>query len=130
MTVDFNGHTMTWTGSHGNTASISGTGVTLQNTGHHPGTLYRHAQPLGIFPRLIIPAGANLLIDALEVKEGTASLSGGTFGTITVSNGNTLNGLLAPGYCYEQNGQIIVPSDSDTNSPMCPWFPATTLRQP
>ena len=23
MTVDFNGHTMTWTGSHGNTATLS-----------------------------------------------------------------------------------------------------------
>ncbi len=39
MTVDFNGHTMTWTGSHGNTASISGTGVTLQNTGTTRDTL-------------------------------------------------------------------------------------------
>lgn len=114
MTVDFNGHTMTWTGSHGNTASISGTGVTLQNTGTTRGHFIGTLNLWGSSPRLIIPAGANLLIDALEVKEGTASLSGGTFGTITVSNGNTLNGLLAPGYCYEQNGQIIVPSDSDT----------------
>lgn len=114
MTVDFNGHTMTWTGSHGNTASISGTGVTLQNTGTTRGHFIGTLNFWGSSPSLFIPAGANLLIDALEVKEGTASLSGGTFGTITVSNGNTLNGLLAPGYCYEQNGQIIVPSDSDT----------------
>ena len=114
MTVDFNGHTMTWTGSHGNTASISGTGVTLQNTGTTRGHFIGTLNLWGSSPSLIIPSGTNLLIDALEVKEGTASLSGGTFGTITVSNGNTLNGLLAPGYCYEQNGQIIVPSDSDT----------------
>lgn len=114
MTVDFNGHTMTWTGSHGNTASISGTGVTLQNTGTTRGHFIGTLNFWGSSPSLIIPAGANLLIDALEVKEGTASLAGGTFGTITVSNGNTLNGLLAPGYCYEQNGQIIVPSASDT----------------
>lgn len=88
--------------------------LTLQNTGTTRGHFIGTLNLWGSSPRLIIPAGANLLIDALEVKEGTASLSGGTFGTITVSNGNTLNGLLAPGYCYEQNGQIIVPSDSDT----------------
>lgn len=115
MTVDFNGHTMTWTGSYGNTTvSLSGTGVTFLNTGTSQGHFIGTINLWGSSPRLIIPAGANLLIDALEVKEGTASLSGGTFGTITVSNGNTLNGLLAPGYCYVQNGQIIVPSDSDT----------------
>lgn len=115
MTVDFNGHTITWTGSYGNTTvSLSGTGVTFLNTGTSQGHFIGTINLWGSSPRLIIPAGANLLIDALEVKEGTASLSGGTFGTITVSNGNTLNGLLAPGYCYEQNGQIIVPSDSDT----------------
>lgn len=38
MTVDFNGHTMTWTGSYGNTTvSLSGTGVTFLNTGTSQG---------------------------------------------------------------------------------------------
>lgn len=115
MTVDFNGHTMTWTGSHGNTASISGTGVTLQNTGTTRGHFIGTLNLWGSSPSLIIPAGTNLLIDALEIQEGTASLSSGTFGTIITSlNGSALTGLLAPGYCYEQNSQIIVPSASDT----------------
>lgn len=118
MTVDFNGHTMTWTGSYGNTTvSLSGTGVTFLNTGtsqgHFIGTINLWGSS-GSSPNLIIPADTNLLIDALEVKEGTASLAGGTFGTITILNGSALTDLLAPGYCYEQNGQIIVPSDSDT----------------
>ena len=86
MTVDFNGHTMTWTGSYGNTTvSLSGTGVTFLNTGtsqgHFIGTINLWGSS-GSSPNLIIPADTNLLIDALEVKEGTASLAGGTFGTL------------------------------------------------
>lgn len=115
MTVDFNSHTMTWTGSYGNTtANFSGTGVTFQNTGTSQGHFIGTLNIWGSSSSLIVPAGTNLLIDALEVKEGTASLSGGTFGMITILNGSALTDLLAPGYCYEQNGQIIVPSDSDT----------------
>lgn len=63
MTVDFNGHTMIWTGSHGNTASISGTGVTLQNTGTTRGHFIGTLNLWGSSPSLIIPAGTNLLID-------------------------------------------------------------------
>ena len=99
MTVDFNGHTMTWTGSYGNTTvSLSGTGVTFLNTGtsqgHFIGTINLWGSS-GSSPNLIIPADTNLLIDALEVKEGTASLAGGTFGTITILNGSALTDLLA-----------------------------------
>ena len=118
LSVDFNGHTLTMTGNNGHTTSELYSGpLTFQNTGttqgHFVGTLRLNAyRPSD--GKLIIPAGIDLLIDTLEVRSGIAALSGGTFGTITVSDGNTLTGLLAPGYCYEQDGTIIVPSDSDT----------------
>ena len=134
MTVDFNGHTMTWTGSYGNTTvSLSGTGVTFLNTGtsqgHFIGTINLWGSS-GSSPNLIIPADTNLLIDALEVKEGTASLAGGTFGTITILNGSASLTFSRRDTATNRMVRSSFHPTATQNSPTVSVVPATTLRQP
>lgn len=81
--------------------------VVFQNTdsyqtGHYIGTLVVNGtkNPIGIIK---VPAeNSNLCIDGLIFTDnGTGTLSGGTFGSITMSGTATLKDLLATGYYYQ-----------------------------
>lgn len=112
VTIDLNGFTLTRSSDSGDTSIAIQGNVTFQNTedskdGHYAGSLIvKGNDPAagigGIVGRLTVPAqNHRLRIDELEVEKasGEVSLSGGTFGKITVRDGVTLDSLLG-GNCY------------------------------
>ena len=106
FTVNFNGFTLRPTADRTVEVEVKNT-VVFQNTesnqtGHYTGTLVVNGTttPIGI---LKVPAeNNNLRIDGLIFRDnGTGTLSGGTFGSITMEGNTTLKGLLATGYYYK-----------------------------
>ena len=104
FTVNFNGFRLHPTADQ--PAEVKNT-VVFQNTesdqtGHYVGTLLVNGDtaPIGI---LKVPAeNNNLRIDGLIFTDnGTGTLSGGTFGSITMQGNTTLKDLLATGYYYK-----------------------------
>ena len=104
FTVNFNGFRLHPTADQ--PAEVKNT-VVFQNTesdraGHYTGTLWVNGDtaPIGI---LKVPAeNNNLRIDGLIFSEnGTGTLSGGTFGSITMNGNTNLKDLLATGYYYK-----------------------------
>ena len=104
FTINLNGFTLRPTANQ--PAEVKNT-VGFQNmdnysTGHYTGTLLVNGttSPIGIIQ---VPAeNNNLRIDGLIFAEnGTAELSGGTFGSITMNGDANLKDLLATGYYYK-----------------------------
>ena len=106
FTINFNGFTLRPTADRTVEVEVKNT-VVFQNTesnqtGHYTGTLVVNGDtaPIGI---LKVPAeNNNLRIDGLIFTDnGTGTLSGGTFGSITMQGNTTLKDLLATGYYYK-----------------------------